>query len=144
MKDSKVIWTLVGAISAVALTFGAAALASPNGQHARGWSPEKMQQHFDDMVEQLSLSDAQETQIRATFDEAKARAEEIKEMPRGPEKFEAFRDLYFTTEDAIYANLTCEQREELRLLRRERRAEKMQERWERHQGRRASQTTTEN
>ena len=144
MKNSRVVWTLVGAVSAVALTFGAAALASPSGSHAKGWSSGKMQQHFDEMIEELDLSEAQETQIRTAFDQAKARAKEIKEMPRGPEKFEAFRDLHFTTEDTIYATLSCEQREELRLLRRERRAQKMQERWERRHGDRASQTPEEN
>jgi hypothetical protein len=43
------------------------------------------------------------------------------------------RDLHFATEDQIYANLTCAQREALRLLKREHKVERMDERFERHQ-----------
>ena len=53
---------------------------------------------------------------------------------RGKEKFVAFRDLRFATEDQIYANLSCEQREELRVLKREKRAEMMEKRFERRHG----------
>ena len=41
------------------------------------------------------------------------------------------RDVRFATEDQIYANLTCAQREELRLLKREHKVERMEERFER-------------
>ena len=53
-------------------------------------------------------------------------------MPRSKEKFVAMRDLRFATEDQIYANLTCAQRDELRLLKREHKVERMEERFERH------------
>jgi hypothetical protein len=45
------------------------------------------------------------------------------------------KDLHFATEDQIYANLSCEQRDGLRLLQREHKVERM----ERHFGRGGSQ-----
>lgn len=130
-----IIGALIGGVLGLALTIGAVAFASPHGPHAQGhrWTPEKMEAHLTEMTERLSLSSAQEAQIRTIMEQARSRAQEIKEMPRGPEKFTAFRDLRFETEDQIYANLSCAQREELRLLKREHKAERMQERWERRQ-----------
>ncbi|MEM7435441.1 MAG: hypothetical protein AAF436_09845 [Myxococcota bacterium] len=123
---------LMGGLFGLVLAFGAIASASPGGPQGKHWSPEKMEKHMNEMIEELSLSSAQEAQIRTIMGQAQTRIAEIKDMPKGPEKFEAFRDLHFTTEDQIYANLSCEQREELRLLKREHRAERMQKRWERH------------
>jgi len=40
------------------------------------------------------------------------------------------KEVRFATEDQIYANLTCAQREELRLLKREHKVERMEERFE--------------
>ena len=130
-----IIGALVGGVFGVALAVGAVAFASPHGPHGKGhhWTPEKINEHLTEMTQRLNLSEAQEAQIRTVMEQAQARIQQIKEMSRGPEKFAAFRDLHFTTEDQIYANLTCAQREELRLLKREHRAERMQERWERHQ-----------
>ncbi len=130
-----IIGALIGGMFGLALTIGAVAFASPHGPHGRGhnWTPEKMEEHLTEMTERLSLSATQEAQVRAIMKQARTRAQEIKEMPRGPEKFSAFRDLRFATEDQIYANLSCDQREELRLLKREHKAERMQERWERRQ-----------
>jgi Spy/CpxP family protein refolding chaperone len=129
-----IIGALIGGAFGLALTIGAVAFASPHGPHSKGhrWTPERMEQHLSEMTERLSLSTAQEAQIRTIFEQARSRAQEIKEMPSGPEKFTAFRDLRFETEDQIYANLSCAQREELRLLKREHKAKRMQERWERH------------
>ena len=130
-----IIGALVGGVFGVALAIGAVAFASPHGPQGKGhhWSPEKMEQHLTEMTERLDLSAAQEKQIRVTMEQAQTRAEEIKEMPRGPEKLAAFQDLRFATEDQIYANLSCAQREELRLLKREHKAERMQERWKHRQ-----------
>ena len=126
---------MVGGVSALMLAGGGLALAhgGPHGgPHGKGgpFSEERMEELLSEMTERLDLSPEQETQIRTIADGAKARAEEIKEMPRGKEKMVAFRDLHFATEDQIYANLSCEQREELRLLKRERKAEWMEERFE--------------
>ena len=126
------IGALVGSVFGVALAVGAVAFASPHGK-GQHWSPEKMEQHLTEMTDRLDLSTAQETQIRTIMEQAQTRAKEIKEMPRGPEKLATFRDLRFATEDQIYANLSCAQREELRLLKREHKAERMQERWEHRQ-----------
>jgi hypothetical protein len=65
------------------------------------------------------------------MEQAVSQGQEIKEMPRGKEKFVAMKDVRFATEDQIYANLTCAQREELRLLKREHKVERMEERFER-------------
>jgi len=130
-----IIGALVGSVFGVALAVGAVAFASPHEPQGKGqhWSPEKIEQHLTEMTEQLDLSATQEAEIRTIMEQAQTRAKEIKEMPRGPEKFTAFRDLRFATEDQIYANLSCAQREELRLLKRKHKAEQMQERWEHRQ-----------
>ena len=118
------------------MTVGGVALAhgGPNGPHGKGghFTPEKMEAHLAEMTERLDLSPAQEQQIRTIMEHAKAQGDEIKEMPRGKEKFLAMKDLRFATEDQIYANLSCEQREELRLLKREHTAERMEQRFQRH------------
>ena len=139
INKQTIIAALVGGVSALALTASGVALAhggGPGGPHGKGgpWSEEKINQFLEEMVERLDLSQAQETQVRTIAEGAKTRAEEIREMPRGKEKFVAVRDLRFATEDQIYANLSCEQREELRVLKREKRAEMMETRFERRHG----------
>lgn len=126
------IGALVGGVFGIALAVGTVAFANPHGPEGRDhhWSPEKMEEHLAEMTERLDLDATQEAQIRAAMENAQARAKEIMEMPRGPEKFAALRDLHFATEDQIHANLTCAQRDQLRLLRREHKAERMQRRWE--------------
>ena len=134
INKQTIIAALVGGVSVLAFTAGGIALAE-GGPHGRGgpFNEARMDQFVEDMIERLDLSAAQEEQIRTITDSAKAQAQEIKDMPRGQEKFIAFRDLRFATEDQIYANLSCEQREQLRLLKREHRAEMMQQRFERRQ-----------
>ena len=126
---------LVGGIAALALTTAGVALAygGHGGPHGKGghWSPEKMEEHLTAMTQRLDLNTEQEAHIRAIMDQAVSQGQEIKEMPRGKEKFVAMRDVRFATEDQIYANLTCAQREELRLLKREHKVERMEERFER-------------
>lgn len=136
INKGTIIGTLVGGVCGIMLAVGAVAFASPHGYGPHGgkgrhWTPEKIEEHLTEMTEKLDLSPTQETQIRAIMEQAKASAQEIKEMPRGKEKFVAFRDLHFATEDQIYANLSCAQREGLRLLKREHKVERTQERWER-------------
>ena len=127
---------LVGGVTAIALTTGGVALAygAHGGPHGKGghWSPEQMEQHLTEMIQRLNLNAEQEANIRGVMEQAVAQREEIKEMPWGREKFVAMKDARFATEDQIYANLTCAQREELRLLKREHKVERMEERFERH------------
>jgi Spy/CpxP family protein refolding chaperone len=137
INKQTVIAAFVGGVAALVLTAGGVALAhgpGHGGPDGRGgpWSPEKMEERLAEMTERLDLSPAQQEQIRTTIEQAQTKAEEIKEMPRGKEKFVAFRNLHFATEDQIYANLSCEQREELRLLKREHKVARMQERFEHH------------
>jgi Spy/CpxP family protein refolding chaperone len=126
---------LVGGVTAIALTTGGVALAygAHGGPHGKGghWSPEKMEEHLTEMTQRLDLNAEQEANIRGVMEQAVAQRQEIKEMPWGKEKFVAMKDVRFATEDQIYANLTCAQREELRLLKREHKVERMQERFER-------------
>ncbi len=126
---------LVGGVSALALTAGGVALAH-GGPHGKGgpFSEAKMDAFVEEMVERLDLSAAQEQQVRTIAEGAKTQVAEIKEMEHGKEKFLAFRDLHFATEDQIYANLSCEQRDELRLLKRKKKAEMMEKRFERRHG----------
>ena len=145
INKQSIIAALVGGVSALALTAGGVALAHGAGQggpHGKGgpWNAERMEEHLAEMTERLELSAAQEQQVRTIMEQAKAQAEELKEMPRGKEKFVAMKDLRFATEDQIYANLSCEQRDELRLLKREHKVERMQQRFERHQGDSANTT----
>ncbi len=139
INTQTIVAALVGGISALALTVGGVALAHGHngGPHGTGgpWTAENMEEHLAEMTERLDLSPEQEQQVRTIMEQARTQAEEIKEMPRGKEKFSAFKDLHFATEDQIYANLSCEQREELRLLKREHKVERMQQRFEHHQSR---------
>jgi Spy/CpxP family protein refolding chaperone len=136
IKKETIAAAIFGGFTALALTVGSVALAhggphgGPDGQGG-SLSPEKMEAHLAEMTERLDLSAAQQTAVRAIMEEAAARGEEIKDMPRGKEKFVAMKDLRFATEDQIYANLSCEQRDSLRLLQREHKVERM----ERHFGR---------
>lgn len=136
INKETIIAALLGGLSVIVLTVGGVALAhgGPNGPHGKAghFTPEKMEAHLAEMTERLDLSPAQEQQIRTIMEQAKAQGDEIKEMPRGKEKFLAMKDLRFATEDQIYANLSCEQREELRMLKRERKAERMEQRFQRH------------
>ena len=139
INKQTVIAAAIGGISALTLAVGGVALAhgGPHGgPHGNGgpFSEERMEELLAEMTERLDLSAEQETQIRTIAEDAKAEAAAIKEMPRSKEKMVAFRNLHFATEDQIYANLSCEQREELRLLKRERRAEWMEERFEQRHG----------
>ena len=136
IKKETIIAALLGGVTAIALSIGGVALAhgGPGGPHGKGgpWSPEKMEQHLTEMTERLDLSAEQEATIRAIVEQTQAQRQEIKDMPRSKEKFVAMRDLRFATEDQIYANLSCEQREGLRLLKREHKIERMEQRFERH------------
>jgi Spy/CpxP family protein refolding chaperone len=135
INKGTIIAALVGGITAITLTMGGVALAygSHGGPHGKGahWSPEKMEEHLTEMTQRLDLSAEQEANIRAIMEQAVSQGQEIKEMPWGKERFVAMKDLRFATEDQIYANLTCAQREELRLLKREHKVERMEERFER-------------
>ncbi len=132
INKGTIIAALVGGATAIALTVGGVALAH-GGPHGKGglWSPEKIEEHLTEMTQRLDLSAEQEANIRGIMERALTQGQEIKEMPRSKEKFVAMRDLHFATEDQIYANLTCAQREELRLLKRKHKVERMEERFER-------------
>ncbi|MGB3049735.1 MAG: hypothetical protein WBB42_01965 [Polyangiales bacterium] len=138
INKATIVAALLGGVTAIALTVGGVALAhggphgGPHGEGGR-WSPEKMEEHLTEMTQRLDLSTEQEANIRAIMEQAQTQRADIKDMPRGKEKFTAMKDLRFATEDQIYANLTCEQREDLRLLKREHKVERMEQRFERHQ-----------
>jgi Spy/CpxP family protein refolding chaperone len=135
IKKETLVAAILGGVTALMLTVGGVALAhgaphgGPHGQ-AGQWSPQRMEAHLAEMTERLDLSAAQQRAVRAIMEDAAARGAEIKEMPRGKEKLVALKDLRFATEDRIYANLSCEQRDGLRLLQREHKVERM----ERHFG----------
>ncbi len=135
INKGTIIAALVGGITAITLTMGGVALAygSHGGPHGKGahWSPEKMEEHLTEMTQRLDLNAEQEANIRAIMEQGTTPCQAVKEMSRGKEKFAAMKDLRFATEDQIYANLTCAQREELRLLKREHKVERMEERFER-------------
>jgi len=138
INKGTLIAALAGGVTAIALAVGGVALAhgGPHGgPHGRGgpWSPEKMEKHLTEMTQRLDLSAEQEANVRAVMEQAATQGQEIKEMSWGKEKFVAMKDLRFATEDQIYANLSCAQREELRVLKREHKVERMEERFERRQ-----------
>jgi len=140
INKATIVAALLGGVTAIALTVGGVALAhggphgGPHGERG-AWSAEKMEERLAEMTQRLSLNDAQQASIRAIMEGTQAQRQEIREMPRGKEKFTAMKELRFTTEDQIYANLSCEQREELRLLKREHKVERMEQRFERHHSR---------
>ncbi len=137
IEKETIVAALLGGVTAIVLTAGSVALAhggphgGPHGERGP-WSPEKMEEHLTEMTQRLDLSPAQELAIRSIMEQAQAKRQEIQEMPGGKEKLVAMKDLHFATEDQIYANLSCEQREDLRLLKREHKVERMEERFERH------------
>jgi Spy/CpxP family protein refolding chaperone len=138
INKGTIIAALVGGVTAIALAMGGVALAhggSHGGHHGKGgpWSPEKMEEHLTEMTQRLELNAEQEANIRTIVEQAATQGQEIKEMSWGKEKFIAMKDLRFATEDQIYANLTCAQREELRLVKREHKVERMEERFGRRQ-----------
>ncbi|MGD8826164.1 MAG: hypothetical protein PVI24_14350 [Myxococcales bacterium] len=135
-----IVAALAGAVTALVLAMGGVALAhgAPHaGPHGAGgyWTPEKIDEHIAEMTDRLSLSPEQEREILSIMTEAEAKADEIRQMPRSKEKMLAFRDLHFATEDQIYANLSCEQREGLRLLKREHRVERMEQHFQQRHSR---------
>jgi Spy/CpxP family protein refolding chaperone len=133
LNKQTVVAALVGGVSAVVLAAGGVAFAHGAGHGPKGrLTPEKIEEHLSEMTERLDLSAAQEQQVRTILEQALVKGEEIKEMPHSKEKFTAARDLRFATEDQIYANLSCEQRDELRLLEREHRIERMEARYRQH------------
>jgi Spy/CpxP family protein refolding chaperone len=136
INKGTILAALAGGVTAIALAAGGVALAhgGPHGgHHGKGgpWAPEKIEEHLIEMTQRLELNAEQEANIRAIMEQAGAQGQEIKEMSWGKEKFVAMKDLRFATEDQIYANLTCAQREDLRLLKREHKVERMEERFER-------------
>ena len=133
INKATIVAALLGGVTAIALTVGGVAFAHGGPHGERGpWSPEKMEEHLTEMTQRLDLNDAQEASIRAIMERTQAQRQEIRDMPRGKEKFTAMKELRFATEDQIYANLSCEQREDLRLLKREHKVERMEQRFERH------------
>ncbi|NNE20275.1 MAG: hypothetical protein HKN10_17535 [Myxococcales bacterium] len=136
INKATIVAAMLGGVMAIALTVGGVALAhggphgGPHGERGL-WSAEKMEEHLTEMTQRLSLNDAQESSIRAIMERTQAQGQEIRDMPRGKEKFTAMQELRFATEDQIYANLSCEQREDLRLLKREHKIERMEQRFER-------------
>ena len=132
INKATILAALVGGVTAIVLAVGGVALAH-GSQHGKGgpWSPENMEEHLTEMTQRLELNAEQEANIRAIMEQASTQGQEVKEMSWGKEKFTAMKDLRFATEDQIYANLTCAQREELRLLKREHKVERMEERFER-------------
>jgi len=138
INKATIIAALAGGVTALVLAIGGIALAhgGPHGgPHGTGgaWSPEKMEEHLTEMTQRLDLSAEQEATIRSIMEQAATQGQAVKELPRGKEKLVAMRDLHFATEDQIYANLTCAQREALRLMKREHKVERMEERFERRQ-----------
>ncbi|MGB8328657.1 MAG: hypothetical protein WCE62_00920 [Polyangiales bacterium] len=134
INKGTIIAALVGGLTALVLALGGVALAHGGPHDARGpWSPENMEEHLTEMTQRLDLSPEQQANIRTIMEQAATQGQAVKEMPRSKEKFVAMRDLHFATEDQIYANLTCAQRDELRLLKREHKVERMEERFGRHQ-----------
>ena len=137
INKQTILAALVGGFTVIGLMVGGVALAHggpQGGPHGQGgpWTPEKMEEHLTEMTDRLGLSAEQEANVRAIMTEAQAQRAELKDMPRSKEKLIAMRDLRFATEDQIYANLTCAQRDELRLLKREHKVERMERRFERH------------
>ena len=63
---------------------------------------------------------------------ARSEVEALEEQPFSDEKMLALRNIHFETEDALYATLSCEQREGLRQLKRAHHAERMNAHWQRN------------
>ena len=87
-------------------------------------SPEQLQKKLDKMRTELGLNNSQVKTIKAAWDEGRAKRAALKDKPKSPEKFKAMRQARWDAQDKVYGALTCEQREKLRKMKRERRAKK--------------------
>ena len=136
MKSTKIrtaLAALFGLACGTGLTLSSAAFAHGGPRpHGMKWTPEKMQTHLREMTQALNLSEAQQATIEEAFDKARAQIQTLEDQPFGHEKMLALRQIHFETEDALYATLSCEQREALRKLKREHRSEQMDAHWQRH------------
>lgn len=136
MKSTKMktaVAALVGLACGAALTIAGAAFAHGGaGPREMKWTPEKREAHLAEMTQKLSLSETQQATIRDIFDKARSEVEALEEQPFSDEKMLALRNIHFGTEDALYATLSCEQREGLRQLKRAHHAERMNAHWQRN------------
>lgn len=109
--------------------------AKHKGEHHEK-TPEEREARFQMMVQKLSLSKKQQTQIRAIMDKAHAEKKALRESKdvKGPEKFKKMQQIKFDKEDKIYGALSCDQRETFRKMERERRGERMKKHHKRHDG----------
>lgn len=131
IQTSTAVAALVGLASGAALTIAGAAFAhGGRGPHEMKWTPQKMEAHLVEMTQKLSLSEMQQATIRDIFDKADIEVQAVEDQPFGREKMLALRNIHFETEDALYATLSCEQREGLRQLKRAHRAERMNAHWQ--------------
>lgn len=112
------------------------------GPGARGRAPnpeqmlQRMEQRLDQMKTRLALTPAQERRIRQAMREGARRAREVLDrQPRpSPERRAALRQIRWDVSDRIHEALNCDQREQLRRLRREHRAERGPRRGRRGRG----------
>jgi Spy/CpxP family protein refolding chaperone len=111
------------------------------GARGRGPSPERMLQRMEQRLEQmktrLALTPAQERRIRRAMREGANRAREVlnRQPQPSPERRAALRQIRWDVSDRIHEALSCDQREQLRRLRREHRAQRGPRRGRRGRGR---------
>jgi len=131
------------ALTALFLGPAAASAQEGEGRHGRGGpSPERMLERMEQRLEQmkgpLNITDAQERRIRQALRRGATQARRVLEQhpDRSPERHEAMRRVRWDTEDRVHAVLNCAQRDQLRRVRREHRAERREHRRERRGQRR--------
>ena len=137
--------TLLGAALALGLAATApTASADPPGRHAergqRGPDPARVRQRIERMAERviahLGLDEARAAKVREIGRRSAERASRLlRETPRGPRRHLAMMRLRMDTADAVYALLTCEEKDRFRALERQLREEHVRRRMERRMGR---------
>lgn len=127
---------LTKSLLAVSLVLGvgvASAAAQPDSPRGRRSADapaahQRLERRLAAMTERLSLTPAQQVQVRAIMEQTRTQMQALGAAERGRGNRQARRRLRFTTEDQLHAVLSCEQREAYRLLRRERMSRRMQQR----------------
>lgn len=133
------IWMAMGLVAALGSTSVMAQPPCGDGEgrgahHGRRGHMKKrfafMKEKLQEMKTELALSDAQAARIETAIERAKEKAKALRDGKRSPEKFEKMMMIRWGLEDEIHATLNAEQKESLRLLKREWKLEHVKKRFE--------------
>lgn len=131
---------LLAALAMLALPVAGSAQPPGGGPPARGQAAAgdpnaRMEARLAELTARLSLTPQQQTEARRIYTETRAELDALRQSAAGTENARQdpalrarFREIRFRAEDRLWALLRCEQKDQLRLLMREKRTERMERR----------------